>query len=446
MSIVVEGSPRRVSAKNSTGRAGLLGLGWTSSAQFVGMFIKLGSNLILTRLLAPEVYGLFGTAMAIVTTLEWLSDLGVQPALVRHPEGDRSDYLNTGWWMNLWRGLGLSAVMAALSQPLATAYGQPGLAAVIAVLALKPFIYAFRSPGMPLLRRSLNYRALFVDEVVQTVVATAVSLALAWYTRSVWSIVGGTIAGSAVSSVLSYILCPISPRWSWDRSAADEISKFGRAVFLNTMVMAVWLNLDRLLGLRLVGDHEMGLYTVAWNLAAVVEGLMTRGCDVYFSMLSRFHDVDSRRRRHESISNKVIFVGMPALAVGVIASPFATSVLYDQRYAGAGVLLGLMVARLMVRFLGQMQFQYLLASAHIGVGTKAYLVAMLVQASILIPLTNALGVVGMACSSLISTAVLTGFQTWMLERRGVASGRHFLWTSAIATSALIVLLYFRSAT
>ena len=83
-------APAETDAKpHLSSRAGMMGIGWSSLAQMIGMVIRLGSNLILTRLLAPEAYGLFGTAMAIVTTLEWLSDLGVQPALVRHPDGDR---------------------------------------------------------------------------------------------------------------------------------------------------------------------------------------------------------------------------------------------------------------------------------------------------------------------------------------------------------------------
>ena len=80
---------------------------------------------------------------------------------------------------------------------------------------------------------------------------------------------------------------------------------------MNTVVMAIWLNLDRLLGLKLVGEREMGYYAVAWNLAAVAEGLMTRACDVYFSLLSRQSDPDEQIKLYAVISRKVAVLMMP---------------------------------------------------------------------------------------------------------------------------------------
>ena len=192
--------------------------------------------------------------------------------------------------MGLWRGTGISFLAAALAWPLAAFYEQPELLGVLLVLAVRPFLMALRSPGMPTLRRGLNYRALFVDEVAQTGVGTFVALALAWSLHSVWAIVGGTLAGAATAVIVSYVLVPIRPRLAWNGPAAAGIYELGHQVFLNTLVMALLLNLPQLLGLRLVEAVQLGYYMVAWNLAVVAEGLFTRACDVYFSMLSRLEE------------------------------------------------------------------------------------------------------------------------------------------------------------
>ena len=128
-------------------RAGLFGLGWTGLAQVVGLCIRLVSNVTLARLLMPQAYGLLGSAMAVVTTLEWLSDLGVQPALVRHERGSEEEYLLTGWWLTLFRGALICLLAMALAAPLAEFWGQPQLVGVLSILAVRPFIYALRSPG-----------------------------------------------------------------------------------------------------------------------------------------------------------------------------------------------------------------------------------------------------------------------------------------------------------
>ena len=151
-------------------QAGVFSLGWSGLGQVVGLVVKLGSTLILTRMLAPEAYGILGTAMAVLTTLEWLSDLGIHPALIRHPKGDQREFLLTGWIMGLVRGSGLSICAALAAWPLSDFYSEPSLLGILLVLAARPFLFAIRSPGFPLLRRNLNYRGIFFDEMTQAVI------------------------------------------------------------------------------------------------------------------------------------------------------------------------------------------------------------------------------------------------------------------------------------
>ena len=49
-------------------RRGFASIGWMGISQICGLVLRLGSNLILTRLLAPEAFGLLGTALAFMTT------------------------------------------------------------------------------------------------------------------------------------------------------------------------------------------------------------------------------------------------------------------------------------------------------------------------------------------------------------------------------------------
>jgi O-antigen/teichoic acid export membrane protein len=421
-------------------RGSLIGVGWAGAAQMANMAIRLASNLILTRLLAPDVYGLFGAAMAVLTMLDWLADLGVQPALIRHPDGPRPEFLNTGWWINLGRGLVVTTIAAGLAYPVAVINHQMALAPVLLALALRPALLGLRSPAMPMLRRRLDFRAIFVDEVGQTVVSTAVSVLTALVWRSLWAIVLGTLAGTVTAILISYALCPVRPRWRWDRHAASELAHLGRQIFLNTMVMALWLNLDRLLGLRFLGEVRMGYYVVALNLTTMVEVLLARGCDVYFATLARCEDLDARNRWHRKACRRLSCWGMPAMALGVAAAPTVIGVLYDRRYAGAKVVCAILSARLMVRILGQVQFQYLLSMAEVRINTRSYVVALVAQAALLVPLVKSFGVVGLAVDGLISTTLLTGVQSFFLWRRGFGGASGFPITLAWMALGLLTLV------
>lgn len=207
-------------------RTAKFGLGWSAAAQVGGSAVRLGSTLFLTRLLAPDAYALIGTALVVLTTLEWLSDVGIVPALVRHPDGGRPDWLLTGWWAGLGRGAGLSAVAALAAAPLAAFYHQPELATVMLALAVRPALFALRSPGVPLLRRNLEARALFADELTQAVIgaAAAIAVAAAVPGAGAWALVTGALAGTAAGVVASYWLAPMAPRWHWDRGVARHLA------------------------------------------------------------------------------------------------------------------------------------------------------------------------------------------------------------------------------
>lgn len=157
-------------------RGAAFGLGWSIATQVAGTGVKLASTLVLTRLLAPEAYALLGTAMVVLTTLEWLSDFGVTPALVRHPRGSERGWLLVGWQANFRRGVILTLIAVACATPLAAFYRQPELLGVLLALAARPLIMSLRSPGMPLLRRNLEYRALFVDELAQALTGTLTAI------------------------------------------------------------------------------------------------------------------------------------------------------------------------------------------------------------------------------------------------------------------------------
>jgi len=397
-------------------RRGFASIGWMGISQICGLVLRLGSNLILTRLLAPEAFGLLGTALAFMTTLEWLSDMGVAPALIRHPKGTDPRYLSTGWWITLFRGSGLALVAASCAWPAALFYEQPELTGVLAVLALRPLLMGLRSPAVPMLRRDLNYRSIFFDELAMTIGGTATSVVMALIMPSVWAIVAGTIVGAIVGIVVSYILCPMRPG-RFSREASGEICGFGRQILLNTLVMALWLNLDRLLGLKLISAADLGLYTVAWNLAAVAEGIVTRCCDVHFSMLSRLESPSEQLRSHTQIADKVGKWLMPAFAVIACLSPVVIWILYDERYEGAGILLAVMVCRLMIRGYGQLQFQFLMARSHVNIATLSYGVALVCHIAMIIPLTQFAGVLGLALSSMMSTIIMTVTQAALTGER-----------------------------
>ena len=95
-----------------------------SSALTVGGFafsqgLRLASNLILTRLLFPEAFGLMALVSVFMMGLQQFSDVGVSPAILQSKRGDERDFLDTAWTIQVLRGAGLFLVGCGLAWPAA---------------------------------------------------------------------------------------------------------------------------------------------------------------------------------------------------------------------------------------------------------------------------------------------------------------------------------------
>ena len=59
--------------------------------------LRFGSNLLLTRLLVPKMFGVMAVAMLVIIGLAMFSDLGLKPSVVHSRRGNEPVFLNTAW-------------------------------------------------------------------------------------------------------------------------------------------------------------------------------------------------------------------------------------------------------------------------------------------------------------------------------------------------------------
>jgi lipopolysaccharide exporter len=118
----------------SIARRTAVGAGWIMAWRMLNRSLGLVSTLILVRLLEPTDFGLVAIATGFIASVDALSALGVQDALVREPERSR-DLYDTGFGLNLIRGLITAVLIALLAYPLADFFSDSRLAVVMFVLA-----------------------------------------------------------------------------------------------------------------------------------------------------------------------------------------------------------------------------------------------------------------------------------------------------------------------
>ena len=417
-------------------RAGLSGLGWSYLTHGLQLVLRLGSSLILTRLLLPEAYGIFSPALAATLFLEFLSDIGLRPAVVRSPRGEDPVFLGTAWSVVMVRGAILSTAALGLAGVLPAWYDMPALAGVLMALSVRPLLMAFQNPTLFVLYRRINYRVPFFLDIFQTLIAVPATILLAWWLENVWALVFGLLVGDVARLILSHLLCPPAPTPRWDRPAVQELSHFGLSIFLNTLVYGAWFYFDRLVGPRLLTAAEIGLYALAWGLAEALDNLISRGSEVFYSMLSRKAEGAERAAFFRRTARRIAVYLMPGIVLAALVAPWAFELLYPPKFHGAAILFGLLVCRLIMRATSQVQFMYLMMRSEVLLATRAYVVSFTVLASTFVLWVQVLQLheLGLAVSSVVAMTTFTLTQTLQMVRRREASP----WPALIALGWTVV--------
>jgi O-antigen/teichoic acid export membrane protein len=333
---------------------------WSLVGYIASSAIRFGSNLILTRLLAPQAFGIVVLASTVTTALAMFSDLGIRQNIVQRHTGD-AQFLNTAWTVQIIRGaiLCLGGLFVSLAISIAShaglistnsVYDDPQLPPVLAALSSIALIAGFESTKLAEANRRLS-----LGRVVQIELAgqlTGLVCMLIWATgdRSVWLLVAGAVCSSSTSVVLSHAILGGTPnRWAWSAQAGREILRFGRWIFLSSMLYFLAASGDRLLFAGLVDATVFGVYAVAYLLMSTVEQLFSRlVSSVTFPVLSELVRERPERLRH----NYYRFYGLIALfgytGAGALffSAPSLIGFLYDPRYTQAGWMLQIISASL----------------------------------------------------------------------------------------------------
>ena len=152
-------------------------LGWVVAPFGVQQIVRLVTQIVLARMLAPEMFGLMLLVNTLRTGAELLSDIGIGQSVVRSPDGDARDFLDVAWTLQVMRGAGLTVLMLALAYPIASVYGQPELFPIIVAVSPIFLISGLLSPSLFLMQRHIWLRRRAVYDLVNVAFACTATFA-----------------------------------------------------------------------------------------------------------------------------------------------------------------------------------------------------------------------------------------------------------------------------
>jgi O-antigen/teichoic acid export membrane protein len=438
-----EGEPSPIIEGSAAGAKGVLkgrmltGAVWTMGGLFAAQGLRLVSNLILTRLLFPEAFGMMALINVFLQGLQMFSDIGIGPSLIQNKRGEDPHFVNTAWTLQVIRGVALWICGSLLAWPFAWFYENPELVGMVQASCLISLIMGFRSTAFFIQNRKLNLARNVIIELATGAIGIVVMVVWALFHRSVWSLVAGGIATACAMTILTHTMLPgIRNRFVWDRTAAGELIGFGKWLLVSTIIGFFAAQLDRMILGRLdLSKAILGIYQNAWVLAMFPQKLVLRMAATTLLPGLAAHARNNRQTMNEKLldaRSAILPFGVLATGGLVLCSPAFFFYLYDARYHDAG-----WMSQLLAIYIWFWTLQASADRALLAVG-DSFSIAISNVANVLVTLVGCLVgyqwggmkgfILGLGASSLVGHAVII----MRLKSRGMSILKQDGWFTVLA--------------
>ncbi|MCA0869490.1 oligosaccharide flippase family protein [Seohaeicola saemankumensis] len=398
--------------------------------------LRLAGNLVLTRILFPEAFGLMALVSVVTVGLSMFSDVGIGPAISQNKRGDDPDFLDTAWTIQVLRGLALWGATALVALPVAHFYGEPALALYLPIAGVALAIAGLNPTRIETAHRHLWLERLTALDLLSQFLGILAMVLLALATQSVIALVLGGVMQAAFRLALTTWLLPgHRNRFRWEKAAANELVHFGKWIFLSTAFWFVTSQGDRAILGKFLSLELLGLYNIAYFLASFPTLL---GHSVNNRLMIPVYrekpaHEDPANRRKQRLLRLVLTAGVLCLSlIMAYVGPALVGLLYDERYLASGPLVTLIACAMIPSVIGMTYDQAALAAGD----SRSFFIFSAVRAVAQVGMI----LLGVSTFGLVGAVVAIGFANllaypvliWLARKHDVWDPLHDLAAAAVS--------------
>lgn len=305
-------------------------------AQAGCLLLRVGSVILLARLLDPTEFGLVGMATAVIGVLNPFRDLGLKIASIQQAT-ITEEQSSTLFWLNVLIGGALTVVVAALSGAVSAFYQEPQLVWITSALALGFLFSGASVQHTARLQREMRFQILAFIDVLAMVTTILIAIGLAATGYGYWALVAMSVCVPLITTIgvwLAAAWVPKRPRYA---PGIQAMVLMGGAVTLSSAVGYFATNIDKILLGRFWGAEVLGLYGRAAQLiGSPTENINFAVGDVAFAALSRLQNDPIRFKRYFlKCYSLVVALTLPATIACAVFADDLVYVLLGPKWAGA---------------------------------------------------------------------------------------------------------------
>lgn len=261
--------------KSEIARRTIGGAAITMASSGLMFLLQILQLAVLSRLLAPEDFGLIGMATVATMFVKLFSDIGLPMATVQRDKIDQ-EFVTAVFYIDVLLSLGLMALCMVLAPFAAIVFDEPRVTPLIVIIGLTFPLVALRGQHQALLTRNMQFMRLNLVNLIAHVFGAVIAITCAWVAGlGYWAIAAGMIATSISMMVFSWIASPWVPSRPGSLSAGWPAIGFGLNLLAANFAGWLWKQADRaLIGWRW-DANELGYYARACSVLMVPISLIS---------------------------------------------------------------------------------------------------------------------------------------------------------------------------
>ena len=309
---------------------------WTFMERIGTKVVQFSLQLLLARLLVPEDYGLCALLLAFINIATVFVNSGLNTALIQKKEADSLDFSSV-LYLSLSISVILYVILFFLSPFIADFFNDKRLSLLMRVLAVSLIIGAFNSVQLSVLTRNMQFRKLFIANLLGMIVSAVVSIVMAMNGFGVWSIVIQYLINRLVVTLALFALVRWMPKLEFSWIRIKSLFSFGwkcmTTNFLSTIVTDIYI---AVVG-KFYPKSQLGVYDTGNKIPATISETFSSSLgNVLFPAFSKLQNDIPQLRAIVAKSNKISSFLIAPIMFAIIASAHPIiSILLTDKWIGA---------------------------------------------------------------------------------------------------------------
>jgi teichuronic acid exporter len=347
------------------------GLRWSTASRFAIQGLSWAITLIVVRLLAPHDYGLATQAGIVTGYLTLIGELGLSVGLIQKRVTDE-DTLRSVFGVLVVTGTCSFAALCLAAPLVAAFFSERALTLLVRIAAIQFLAMPFAIIPQARLSISLRFKQLSLIGMVSNVVGATVTVILAYIGSGAASLVLGATAIAITRAVALNVTAGFArlPRFEW--SNLGPLFRLSSTSVLDRTLWYLYTQVDSILVGRLLGARNLGIYSVAMQLAYIP---MERAAEILSSVaLPAFASINDRLDRVAAGYMKALRIGstlgFPVFWGLALVARDLVDIVLGNKWIGVTPVIQVICIAMPLRVLGPIASVALTAIGRPGVSVK----------------------------------------------------------------------------